>query len=86
MNENSKGKLVSPDEIMKNAKDMMLEGREPSNHKDWSLIFNFIAYNIETGLEESASLLLGKIYDVPLSEDEIKQIVEFQISQKKSKS
>lgn len=84
MDENSKGNLVSPDEMMKNAKQMMLEGREPSNRRDWSLIFNFIAYNIGMGLEESASLLLAKIYDAPLSEKEIRQIVEFQISQKEN--
>ncbi len=72
------GRLVSPNEMLEAGKAQMLDGREPSNKEDWEILFNFFAVNIANGLEEQVCLLLGKIYNVPLTDDEIKSIVQFQ--------
>jgi len=76
------GKFVSPNEMMKAGKDSMLDGREPSSKEDWVILFNFFAVNISRGLEEHACLLLGKMYDSPLTDDEIKSIAQFQHAEK----
>lgn len=76
------GRLVSPNEMLEAGKIQMLDGKEPSNKEDWVMLFNFFAVNIANGLEEQACLLLGKIYGVPLTDDEIKSIVQFQHAEK----
>lgn len=74
--------LRSPDEMFTAAKSFMLDGREPSTHKDWELVMNFFASNIAKGVEESACRLLKMIYDIPLDDDLINQIAEFQRNRK----
>lgn len=78
----TKDKLVSPNEMMQSAKDIMLDGREPKTDNDWALIVNFWAANTLPSLAESLSLLMAKMYDCPLPDDYIKQIAKFQAKAK----
>lgn len=75
-------RMVSPNELQDVAKDIMLGGREPVTREDWQLCANFWAKNIQAGLEESAVPLLGMILSCPLSKKELKDIAQFQASQK----
>lgn len=74
--------LRSPNEMMGEAKRRMLDHREPKTRLDWYLVVNFWAANIAQGLEESACLLMHKLYDNPLSEWEIRQIAQYQAQRK----
>lgn len=76
------GKFVSPNEMFEKGKEMMLSGREPESREDWMMMFNFFAKNIGKGLEESACLLMGKIWDCGLSENDIMGIARFQMELK----
>lgn len=78
-----KGRLVSPKEMMEAGKDIMLGGRDPTTKLDWIRLFNFFSANICKGLEEYICLLMGKLYNVPLTEDEIMQIALFHMKEKK---
>lgn len=80
--ENKSGRLVSPNEMLETGKKHMLDGGEPSSKEDWVLLFNFFAVNISQGLEEQTCLLMGKMYDSPLTDDEIKSIAQFQHAEK----
>jgi hypothetical protein len=71
--------LVSPKEIYDMAKNVMLEGSDPKDKDDYSLIVNFIAANLLPEIALSACQLMGTMYEMPLTPDEIKKIVEFQL-------
>ncbi len=71
---------------MEASKEIMLDGNEPQCEEDWMKMVNFFAANIEDGLEEIVSLLMVEMYDIPLSEDCVKQIAKFQMDQKKVKA
>jgi hypothetical protein len=70
--------FVSPNEILEKAKAEMIDGRDPVTTKDWALVMNYMAFNVHADVAESACLLLRLIYDMPLTEDEVKQIVAYQ--------
>lgn len=74
-------KFVSPDQLLAKAKEQMLNGREPSSRDDWVLVMNFMAINIQREVAKSACRLLATIYSMPLTPDEVNQIVDFQLSQ-----
>jgi len=80
-----KGRLVSPNDMMEAGKRIVLDGREPETKRDWILLFNFVGANIVKGLEEPVSLLIGKLYSAPLTEDEIRQIANYQMRLKDKK-
>jgi len=73
-------RMVSPNQMLDEAKTTMLEGRDPTTTEDWERIMNYMAYHVEDGVAEAACLLLAKIYDMPLTDDVVKQIVAFQIT------
>ena len=75
---NEQGTFRSPDEVLAAAKDAMLEGREPETEQDWAKIVNFMAANIHEGTRLPAIQLICKLYDIPLSEGYIENIVAFQ--------
>ena len=77
------GRLVSPQEMLDAAKDVMLEGKEPANATDWAMIVNFMALNIATGLEEPALKLLKHIFDIPLPDEYIEAICDHHFNIKK---
>lgn len=78
----SKGRLISPDELHNAAKAHYLEGRDPVTENDWKYCVNFWGWNIERGLEEPICKLLAKIYDCPLSDEQIAEIALFQMEKK----
>jgi hypothetical protein len=70
--------IVSPDEILNAAKAQMLDGREPESKDDWALIVNFIAHNIAPEIALNGCLLMRTIYEMPLSDYDVTEIVKFQ--------
>jgi hypothetical protein len=81
--EQEKSNLVSPQRMFDEGKRIMLGGRNPESRDDWSKMVNFWAANIHTGLEKSACRLLAKIFNAPLSEEDVTKIAEFQMSRKR---
>jgi len=75
--------LVSPNQIMKAAKDEMLEGNEPKNPEEWVLIMNFVAFNLMEGVEIAASELFRLMYEIPLPKEIVEEIAKFQVASKK---
>lgn len=71
--------LVSPAEIMSEAKRQMLGEREPETDKDYQLIINFIAVNLDPEIALAACNLMQVLYDMPISHQTIKEIVAFQL-------
>ena len=71
--------LISPNEMFQQAKEVMLDGHDPADKEDWEKIVNFFAHNIHEEMAVPACLLLAKIYKMPLTDDEIRQIAIFQI-------
>lgn len=80
------GRFVSPDEMLRAAKDMQLEGREPITTRDWQLIINFIAANTADGLEKAVCKMAKLIYSIPLSDSDIEEIAVFQHNHKNPSS
>lgn len=74
--------MRSPNEFMKAGKRLMLDGREPSSEDDWVQLVNFLAANIAEGLEASACKLFKMLYKIPLTDDDIAEIAEFQRARK----
>lgn len=65
---------------MESAKEQMLSGREPANQRDWQLIVNFFAFNTDPTCAEMAVPFLCRLYDIPLTEGQVKEIVAFQLA------
>jgi hypothetical protein len=61
----------------------MLDGRVPTSPNDWVLVVNFYAVNIAKEVQPSATVLMCKIMDCPLPETYIREIVNFQLQEKK---
>lgn len=74
--------LISPNDLQRAACKAMLESRDPITTRDWQLCANYWAANIAKGVEPSALVLLGAIFDCPLSKDELCEIALFQQSKK----
>jgi len=72
------GQFVSPDQVMQAAKEQMLNGQEPQSHVDWVKIINFVAFNMDASLADSICKVMKTLYDIPLTDEEISDIVEFQ--------
>ena len=71
-------RLVSPNEMMQAAQDIMLDGKEPTSTKDYELVINFMASNMPVEVSEVACQLMAKIFDMPLTRSEISAIAQFQ--------
>jgi hypothetical protein len=67
--------------MLEAAKSMMLEGREPSTKRDWELVMNFFAANIVPECARPACRLMAMMYDMPLTEGEVNDIVSYQLLQ-----
>jgi hypothetical protein len=72
-------KLVSPNEMYAAAVNEMLDGNNPVTKDDYALIVNFMAANLIPDTALAACQLMGTIFQMPLSPDDIKDIVEFQL-------
>jgi hypothetical protein len=74
--------LRSPNELVAAAREQMLDGREPESREDWVRIMNFLAFNVHPVAAVPTCRLMAKMYDMPLSEQEIEKIVAFQLAKK----
>ena len=68
----------SPNDVLEDAKRLMIDGREPQSEDDWILIVNCLAYNFSPDFVSPVLKILKVLYDIPLSYEEIEKIVEFQ--------
>lgn len=77
------GKLYTPDEMFAAAiKEMGIVGSRPTNDMEWAKVINFVAFNIAPQVAMSATKLFAAIYDCPLPESAIEDIVLFQLQSK----
>jgi hypothetical protein len=76
------GRLISPNELLDAAKEQMLAGKDPKNRDDWYLIVNFMAFNMNAELAETICLVMKSLFDIPLTDKEISNIVKYQIESK----
>ena len=76
---------VSPNELLEHAKREMIDNREPKTQEDWALVVNYMACNINKDVAQSAMKLIKMIYDIPLSDEYIANIVAFQNARKENK-
>jgi hypothetical protein len=75
--------LVSPNEMFAMAiKDMGIVGERPSNDTEWALVLNYVAFNIHPGIALSATKVFATLFDCPLPDSIIEDIVQFQLEQK----
>lgn len=72
----------SPNELMEAAKEYMLQGRSPESREDWMLVMNFMAANIQWQVAEIACIVLAQVYQMPLSREEVKKIVAYQLNKR----
>jgi hypothetical protein len=74
----TEGQFISPNEALKRAVDLMLHGRKPETPDDWTQVMNCIAANTPTEAAESVCLVMKALFDIPLEDDFIREIVTFQ--------
>jgi hypothetical protein len=74
--------LRSPNELLAAAVELELGGRKPSSREDWHIVMNFFAYNVLPAVAEKACILLRTIYDMPLTDQEVRDIADFQLRNK----
>lgn len=75
-------KFISPNEMLAEAKLQMLGGKEPISREDWYKVMNFVAVNVHESCAVECCKLIGVLYDIPMTGDEIQSVVEFQLSKK----
>ena len=73
-------KFVSPNQLMFEAKRLMLDGREPQTVTDWTLIVNFLAFNVDPSAALSVMKVMRLLYDIPLSEAQVDEITRYQLA------
>lgn len=66
--------MVSPNDLLADAKKWALNGAEPAGREDWCLLFFYMARIIHKDVQPAALQLIGKLYDQPLSDEEIEKI------------
>jgi len=73
---------VSPNDMLEAGKRIMLDGNDPQTQDDWVVIVNFMAYNIDPVAALPTMKIIKMLYDIPLSDEYIDNIVEYQIKSK----
>jgi hypothetical protein len=74
--------FISPDEFKAKCEELMLDGREAQSRDDWLLIINCMAVNAPEELAMSICHLMAVIYEAPVEEEMIEEIVQFQLAKK----
>lgn len=75
---------VSPNDLLEFSKKEMLEGREPETKTDWILVANCMAFNIDPSCSVPAMQVMGMIYDMPISKEELAEIATFQSTKRRA--
>jgi len=73
--------LQTPNEVLARAKNLMLQGRDPVSKADWLLIVNCWAFNFPADMALLECKLLCAIFNAPIDEEDIAEIVMFQTNQ-----
>lgn len=60
----------------------MLDGREPQSVDDWIRILNCVAANVALGMEESVCKVFKVMYGIPVDDNDVVAIAEFQRKRK----
>ena len=60
----------------------MLDGREPQDKQEWAVLMNFVAANTHESGGALACRLIAKIYRMPLTDDEVDEIWDFQFARR----
>jgi hypothetical protein len=76
--------MISPNDLHGAAKQLMLKDKEPVTDKDWQLCVNFWAANVSVA-EVEICKLMKRIYNCPLSDEDVTEIAIFQAESKKRK-
>jgi hypothetical protein len=74
--------LVSPNDMFEAAKEMQLGGREPVTEQDWVSVMNFFAANVMKDAAMQMCQLMRVLFEMPLSEEYVTEIVRFQVQRK----
>jgi hypothetical protein len=72
--------LISPNAMLAAGIQEMLDGRLPTTREDWQVLMNFFAVNMQPGIAAPGCRLMAAIYDIPITDEEIDEIVLFQQS------
>jgi hypothetical protein len=64
--------------LVREASRQMLGKESPKGRREWMKVINFIAWNVEFPGCLDVCYSIAREYKVPLKEDEIKEIVDFQ--------
>jgi hypothetical protein len=75
-------RLVSPNDMVESAKQIMLDGQEPVTEEDYAKVANFVAFNVSDGLEEPVLKLMKMMYEWPLEDQYLDHIATFQAEAK----
>jgi hypothetical protein len=70
--------FISPDQALEMAQSLMLDGREASSEEDWAKVLNCVAANVAEEVAEPICLLMKTLYDIPLDEGYIREMVDYQ--------
>jgi len=71
--------LISPDEFKRRCEETMLDGREAESREDWLLLVNCMAINAPAELALDICRLMVVIYEAPIEDEMVKEIVQFQL-------
>lgn len=72
----------TPNEVLRKAEETMLDGRKAESVHDWIMVLNCIAFNLDIQIVEPALVLFKTMYDIPLPEDEVRDIARFQVGKR----
>lgn len=71
--------FISPDQFKSKCEELMLDGREAQSRDDWLLLVNCMAVNAPAELAMSICHLMVVIYEAPVEEAMVEEIVQFQL-------
>jgi hypothetical protein len=74
--------MISPNDLQQAAEEAMLDGRKAKSYEDWVLCANFWACNVLQEAAEPICILMVRMFDAPISEEDVKEIVAYQINAK----
>lgn len=74
--------LRSPNDLKKQAEEVMLDGREAETPRDWALLVNCWAANLPKDLALVEIRLMGMIFEIPISEADMEEIVLYQLDRR----
>lgn len=76
------GRWITPNEMIHEASEHMLDGRTPQSRDDWMLVINFVAFNVPEEMAMPSCLLLAVLFEMPVTEEDVEEIVQFQLARR----